>query len=94
MMFAGTIRRYQNMRESETGVEIDDKLRKEALRIGEERKRHCAPAIILPSVEARSNEIINSGTLSLVETPTQRIFVTAFHVWREFERIRKNIRMR
>ena len=45
--------------------------------------------MILPSPEAGLKEIISTGTFTLVETPTQRLFITAFHVWRKFERIKK-----
>ena len=70
-------------------MEIDEKTRQESLRIGRERMRHCAPAIVLPSIEARSSDIISSGTLSLVDTPTRQVFITAFHVWREFQRVKE-----
>lgn len=51
--------------------------------------RYCAPAVILPSLAARLTEIKGTGTFSLVETPKQRFFITAFHVWRQFEQVKE-----
>lgn len=45
---------------------------------------HTAVALILPSILASNRDIINSGTLTLVETPIRQVFITAHHVWDEF----------
>jgi hypothetical protein len=36
------------------------------------------------------NEIKGTGTFSLVETPTHRLLITAFHVWRELQRVKES----
>src|SRR6266446_5696959 len=61
-----------------------ERIRQESLALGASLACHCAPAFILPSLGATSEEIINSGTLTLVETPRRQLFVTAYHVWKEF----------
>lgn len=51
-------------------------------KVGDELALYCAPALIVPFLEAPAIEIIAGGTFTLVETPSRQLFITAFHVWK------------
>ena len=69
--------------------DIDPSARQVLHKIGAELIQYSAPVFILPSIEAYSREIIAGGTLSFVETPRERLLITAYHVWRRFNELKE-----
>lgn len=67
-------------------MEIDPNAGLESMKIGRELIQYSAPVFIVSSITA--SDIVASGTFSFVETPKERVLVTAYHVWRRYKELK------
>ena len=52
--------------------------------------RHVAMAVFVPNRQAGPAEIVANGTMSFVQTPKRKVFLTNAHVWSTFQE-KKNV---
>ncbi|HEV2434634.1 MAG TPA: hypothetical protein VG077_01420 [Verrucomicrobiae bacterium] len=65
------------------GEGLPDWLEVKIRKLTDELLRYCGPIFIVPSLE--SNEILDAGTYSLIDTGEKRLLVTCQHVWEKYE---------